>query len=535
MISALLVVSLIIPCFQTAFSLQAAHHCSSKGSQLLDQRHSHHLLLSTRSNDNIPETTTSNSCSNLVDLKVAIVGGGPSGLLLANKLLANGASVSVYEARSRPISKEPRAYALGVGMRGRTAIKSVDGKLWESVQAAGFASERFHLHIGPLRLRIRDGQDKNNDKATNIQPDQEPSLLLYQSDLCRVLADELVRRWSDDNLSLRFDSKIENVYLHNSSLLLENSLAESFDLIVGCDGVNSIVRSTIQNEWPAFESEKKVLPGELKVMRLSQVPPKLDPTAVSLLLPRAGSVTAFVEPTADGGCCVLFAGRNATDTLLMSQNETELEEVILERFPLFDGAPVAAATHQLAASKTSNAASVTCNIYHCSHVAALVGDAAHATGGVSGQGVNSALMDSSVLADCLLLHYNPTEKTKSLHNALLSYSTKQVPEGKALFDLSFGPKPNTIWKKASYSLNNLLDSVFRGRWGIGKPPLQTQLTTSLIPFSEIRRQNDRYYSEKFPEQEDWNHILTELDARSVPGLASMEEPTVWCGDALQVE
>jgi 2-polyprenyl-6-methoxyphenol hydroxylase-like FAD-dependent oxidoreductase len=61
---------------------------------------------------------------------------------------------------------------------------------------------------------------------------------------------------------------------------------------------------------------------------------------------------------------------------------------------------------------------VTCNTYHYGNFAVLTGDAAHATGGVSGQGVNSALQDAALLANCLAQVYDSTIKEDSLRSAL---------------------------------------------------------------------------------------------------------------------
>jgi kynurenine 3-monooxygenase len=123
----------------------------------------------------------------LEQLKVAVIGGGPSGLLLsAFALLASGATVDVYEGRTDPRELndlEGRAYALGIGMR-RTAVRAIDDKLWEAVKARGFESERFTLYIRGFPIKLR-------DKA--LEGGLEPSVLMYQSDLCSALLDELAQ------------------------------------------------------------------------------------------------------------------------------------------------------------------------------------------------------------------------------------------------------------------------------------------------------------------------------------------------------
>ena len=99
-------------------------------------------------------------------LNVAIVGVGPSGLLLAHLLLQRQKNVNVhlFERRSDPrLEKtEQRAYALGLGIRGRTAIREVDEDLWKAVKKCGYESERFQLHLGGLVIPLRSEKDSSN-------------------------------------------------------------------------------------------------------------------------------------------------------------------------------------------------------------------------------------------------------------------------------------------------------------------------------------------------------------------------------------
>ncbi|KAI2501703.1 FAD binding protein [Fragilaria crotonensis] len=401
----------------------------------------------------------------LEQLKIAVVGGGPSGLLLAHKLLASGATVNIYEGRTDPRSLtdlEGRAYALGLGMRGRTAIRSVDNALWEAVKARGYESERFTLYLRGFPIKLRDSAPDG---------DLEPSVLTYQSDLCSALLDELIKR----------------------------------------DHLNGKLSVEFKQATTAFQCQKDLLPGDFKTCRLETTPEQLDPTSVALIIPNAGSTTCFVEPTATG-CCLLFAGpRGGNDDPILNPpaNLTVTTEALKQRFPLLEGSDLEEITRQLASQPPSSASSVQCNVYHYGHVTALCGDAAHATGGVSGQGVNSALVDAIVLAESLDENFDPSNRLASLQKALLRYSQRQVPEGKALYDLSFGPKPTGV-RKVQFLFQNVLDTLFQGRLGIGRPPLQTILTTSTKPFAEVRRERDAFYDEPFLDQGTFDAMLAKI-------------------------
>ena len=428
--------------------------------------------------------------------RVVIVGGGPAGLLLTHGLLRQTDwHVTLIEQRSYKDGEglSARAYALGIGIRGRTAIqRTVDMKLWQALEKKGFASDRFILHAGPLSIKLRDGQEG-----------VEPSLLMYQSDLCQILFNELESRWSDSGrLTLSMDTAVTSLDVLQRNLVASGR-SLPFDVVIGCDGVNSIVRESIGNCYPAFASERKELPGVYKVVQLAEVPPQLDGSAVQLLIPKQGGVTAFIEPGRPQAC-VLLAGRNESDVVFRSDNATAVAEALESRFPKMEGADFVAMAEQLVQRKIGSASSVSCNTYHLKGMACLVGDAAHATGGVSGQGLNSALKDVEHLVGCL-------KSESDTAKALLQYSKHAVPEGRALYDLSFGDEAAGAFSKLRSTFMSLVDFVFRGRLGIGGLPLQTKLTTTLDSFADIRKQRDIFFSKGFPEANEWESTLENLD------------------------
>jgi kynurenine 3-monooxygenase len=373
----------------------------------------------------------------------------------------------------------------------------------------------------------------------------EPSVLIYQTDLCGALLEELDRRNNDTPsftaVDIRFDANVTHVNLTSSQITIDDRIHDTvYDLVIGCDGANSIVRNALQTYSPPFRATQRKLPGYFKVARVPVMPPKMDPRSVGLVLPRSmkAGVTAFVEPTVGGGGCILFAGRLAGSS---SSNDDEkeidlgtalfgndpcvdvarVEAMILDQFPLLEGTPgLNAAVQTLLSQRNGIADSVKCNIYHSrSDITPTVicGDAAHATGGVSGQGCNSALIDAMILSDCLEKYFpeNVSDnviKREMLHQCLKSYSEKQVPEGWALYDLSFGNDGKTlpIFRNLASMLSNAVDSLFQGRWGIGKKPLQTLLASSSTSFSSIRRDREKYFVDDFPSDESFREMLHEV-------------------------
>ena len=476
-------------------------------------------------------SASSNQGSPLMkDLSVVIAGAGPSGLFLAHHLLQQGANVSIHDCRPDPRSTDEdsvssgRAYALGLGIRGRTALQDYDPKLWEAIHQRGKDCDRFRLHIGPLKLKIRDSVKG-----------QTPTLLIFQSELCSALLDSLEECFGNSNhLELQFQSCVTSCDLTKRQITVQTATNETqiepYDLLVGCDGVHSVVRNALEQAVsPPFSSQKYPLPGSFKTVRIDHMPPPLDPNSVAAMVAIKQKTLAVVVPGSEKGpkqASILFISNAKSesdsnlildfdDNIVNDSNNSTLPKILLQTFPLLEGIDLNKVADQLVGQKARQGSSIVCNAYHYRDSVALVGDAAKAcAGGVGqGQGANTALQDASVLTECLVNCFRNMESTTTstlLQSALNQYSKQRVPEGKALYDLSFGPKPKGLKKKLGYIGKGIRDTVFKGRYGIGKKPLRERLTTTMEPISNIRRQLDRFYEEPFPDDASFDKSIDSL-------------------------
>ena len=90
----------------------------------------------------------------------------------------------------------------------------------------------------------------------------------------------------------------------------------------------------------------------------------------------------------------------------------------------------------------------------------------------------------------------------------------------ALLQLSLGPSSlarGAGWRRALFGVSAVVDSLL-SRLGLGDPPLQTLLTTSLAPFAEIRRERDWIFGASFPSDEDFQRQVIAVAGNPYEGL-----------------
>lgn len=80
--------------------------------------------------------------------RVAVIGAGPAGLAVAHYLLKRneGYDITIIDGRPDPRSSAEasiRSYSLGLGVRGRTALKKLPAYVWQGVREKGVECDRF--------------------------------------------------------------------------------------------------------------------------------------------------------------------------------------------------------------------------------------------------------------------------------------------------------------------------------------------------------------------------------------------------------
>mmetsp|Transcript_10872 Transcript_10872/g.26626 ORF Transcript_10872/g.26626 Transcript_10872/m.26626 type:complete len:497 (-) Transcript_10872:597-2087(-) len=423
--------------------------------------------------------------------KVVIVGAGPAGILSAHYLLKRGKyDVTLTEMRNDPrkgTAPSRRSYSLGLGVRGRGAIKGLGEDLWEAVKKKGVMSERFCLHLGKRVLDIR-------QKSTPLLK-TEPSCLINRADLCSALLEELdVAHGGGGSLQTHFQTACEGVDLSAKSVTLQGVGKVSYDLLIGADGVNSVVRDALLAHDTSIKYAAAPLNGTQKILH-QKMPACLDPNAVHAM---SGSVEVaegtkervgfFWVPernstTREQQACILvnWDEASAPRSLLAMEDAKEVQEYLNMAFPNLEGGVTLDAAHQFLEQRATVNTVNKLSCYADEQAALiLMGDAAHSSGGASGQGCNTALQDAQVL-DAVL-----GEAGDDVARAAKLFSERRVREGHALLDLSINQSPRNpllralflLWSAGETFGHRLLPSVVT-------PPTQNMLTQTDLPFAEI--------------------------------------------------
>ncbi len=168
-------------------------------------------------------------------MKIAIVGGGIGGLTAALALSQNPHDITVFE-RSAGIRE------IGAGVQ----ISPNAGRLLHSL---GLGAAYAEISVNPHRVVLRRWQDDSIIRATDLDAS---FISQHQVPLANVARNELVEILGTavadcTNVKLKFSTHVVAVEPGESSsvVLFADGSSQSFDLVVGADGIHSTVRPCV--------------------------------------------------------------------------------------------------------------------------------------------------------------------------------------------------------------------------------------------------------------------------------------------------
>ncbi|HYN02934.1 MAG TPA: NAD(P)/FAD-dependent oxidoreductase [Vicinamibacteria bacterium] len=291
-------------------------------------------------------------------MRIAIVGAGPAGSLLATKLAAGGIEATVFDA------SHPREKPCGGGLTGKALRELPAGPPGDPLPARRVASCRFEADGGAVEVPLR-----------------EPVAIASR----RELDAWLLRRATAAGARHVAERVVE---VARGEVRTAASGRQAFDLVVGADGANSLVRRTFLGP----------LPKERLAMAVGWYSPGVAPMVVRFTPPLSGYLWAFPRPDHVGvGICAPL-GEAPTRSLW-----ERLEREVARTMPaLWDPGAV-----RYAHTIPSPSADPRDIRESAGDGFALVGDAAALADPITGEGIFYALRSAALLAETLLAEGSP--------------------------------------------------------------------------------------------------------------------------------
>ena len=352
--------------------------------------------------------------------KIAIIGGGLSGSLLAICLAKRGAQVELYERRGdirKGQADAGRSINLALSTRGIEALKRVG--LAEQVlnDAIPMNGRMMHSVDGQLTYQAygKEGQYINSVSRSLL------NIKLLE------LADEF------DNVKILFKQKCVDVDLNKNTAVMEdeNGVQTNItaDILFGSDGSFSAVRSEMQKTSRFSYSQTYENYGykELEIVPGPDSSFQAEEHALHIW-PR-GEFMMIALPNPGGNfTCTLFLPYEGERSFEKLQTPQEIEAFSKQYFA--DALPMMPNyVEDFMSNPTGSLVTIRCNPW-VNKKFALIGDAAHAVIPFYGQGMNCSFEDVKELDEIIEAHY------PNWDDIFKNYQDARIKNANAIADLA---------------------------------------------------------------------------------------------------
>jgi 2-polyprenyl-6-methoxyphenol hydroxylase-like FAD-dependent oxidoreductase len=353
---------------------------------------------------------------------------------------------------------------------GLGAIRSVDGLYENYVRGLGIDIEHAVIGFTPSIKVHRNASDiLEKDSAFTVD----------RNFICAALARYLNERYDSEGITKKlvnitapdgssvempefrsyYDTRALFVDYDKKRVFVRDETSDKdmfldYDLIIGCDGIRSVVRNAIASTNRNFEFSITDTFGRGKSVHVD-CPPEVKDGTFFFLREAIPHMMSFTLPETGRKLNVNLGyalnREDDIDPVLKSDDVNAISAYFKKHFHAFN-MDCDDAAEQWVAQNWNTISQVHCNIYHDSkRMILLMGDAAHATSPQIGQGMNTALADAAAFDGMLDSHKD------NLSAALETFSKERVKEGNALTDLSF----YTFSLSPGQQIRRMIDTTIR--------------------------------------------------------------------------
>ncbi|WP_395045341.1 FAD-dependent oxidoreductase [Flavobacterium sp.] len=402
--------------------------------------------------------------------KIAVVGSGLVGTLLAIYLKKLGHTVHVYD-RSEDIRK--------VEFSGRSINLVMSDRGWKTLEDIGLEDEIRKIGIPVDKRAIHTQDDKLNYQYYGKEGEAIFSLSRG------VLNRRMIDLAEDAGVQFFFEHKIWDVTLATATLHIgETERGEwqelKYDKVFGADGAFSRIRHRMQRQSMFDYSQEFMKLGykELHIPANADGTHKIDKNSLHIW-PR-GNFMLMALSNLDGTfTCTLFmpfVGENSFEEL---KDEQALVKFFAKYFP--DTKEVIPdLVKDFFKNPTSYLAKMKCYPWTFEDKVALIGDSAHAIVPFYGQGMNAGFEDISVLSEMIAKHGDDWK------TIFLEYQEIRKPNADAIAELAERnfTEMSSKTADAKFLLQKKIEKWFSDKHPNLWIPLYSRVTFSLQPYTE---------------------------------------------------
>ena len=402
--------------------------------------------------------------------KIAIVGSGLVGSLLAIYLRKYGHEVYVYDRRSdiRKIKFSGRSINLALSTRGWKALERVG--IADAIKAIGIPMDKRAITV--------------KGKPQYYQYYGKEGEAIYS--ISRgLLNKKMIDLAENAGVHFVFDSKVWDVTLPEATLHVGGKSEETwenhkYDLVFGADGAFSRTRHKMQRRSRFNYSQKFLDTGykELTIPANMDGTHKLEKNALHIW-PR-GKFMLIALPNLDGSfTCTLFMPFEGEHSFEKLNTKAEVESFFKTHFPS-TVSHIPNLVNDFFENPTSALVTIKCFPWTYWDKVALVGDAAHAIVPFYGQGMNAGFEDITVLDDLIRKYKDDWEKIFETYQELRKPDTDAIAKLSYLNFIEMSSKT----ADANFLLRKKIEKWFSELHPDKWVPVYSRVTFSDKPYEE---------------------------------------------------